>query len=314
MQIRAQSAMEYLMTYGWAILIIAIVLGALFELGVFSGTFFLPKVPPGSCHVYRPYGPGSPLSVSLEGTCNGALPQYTLTLAGTSSVLKISDMMQEEGTKSVTYTIWVKARNLSGTYHVLFGDTYGDNNDGTNYNRNGYDIYIAGNQISYLPQGYIAVERYGNQPGDVHPYTNGTVVASLNPASLNQWYFVAVTYSRPYLKLYIDGVYQGETSGTFPITVNSRMELGAFNSIYSGEYFQGAFQVSNFQAYNSSLSSNQILFMYDEGIGGAPLDLQNLVGWWPLNGNLNDYSGNNHTSYSANAIYTNSWEGGYNLP
>ncbi len=33
---KAQSAMEYLMTYGWAILIIAVVLGALFSLGIFS--------------------------------------------------------------------------------------------------------------------------------------------------------------------------------------------------------------------------------------------------------------------------------------
>ncbi len=33
---KAQSAMEYLMTYGWAILIVAIVLAALFSLGVFS--------------------------------------------------------------------------------------------------------------------------------------------------------------------------------------------------------------------------------------------------------------------------------------
>jgi len=33
---KGQSAMEYLMTYGWAILIIAIVLAALFALGVFS--------------------------------------------------------------------------------------------------------------------------------------------------------------------------------------------------------------------------------------------------------------------------------------
>jgi hypothetical protein len=32
----AQSAMEYLMTYGWAILIIAVVLGALFQLGIFG--------------------------------------------------------------------------------------------------------------------------------------------------------------------------------------------------------------------------------------------------------------------------------------
>ena len=37
---RAQSAMEYLMTYGWAILVVLIALGALFYLGVFS-----PSVP-----------------------------------------------------------------------------------------------------------------------------------------------------------------------------------------------------------------------------------------------------------------------------
>ncbi len=37
MQSKLQSAMEYLMTYGWSILIIAVVLGALFGLGVFNG-------------------------------------------------------------------------------------------------------------------------------------------------------------------------------------------------------------------------------------------------------------------------------------
>ena len=40
-RLKAQSAMEYLMTYGWAILIIAVVLGALFSLGVFSGSSLL---------------------------------------------------------------------------------------------------------------------------------------------------------------------------------------------------------------------------------------------------------------------------------
>ncbi|MFP3215557.1 MAG: hypothetical protein RXR32_03365 [Candidatus Micrarchaeota archaeon] len=38
---KAQSAMEYLMTYGWAILIVAVVLGALYSLGVFDGAAFL---------------------------------------------------------------------------------------------------------------------------------------------------------------------------------------------------------------------------------------------------------------------------------
>ncbi|MDE1762596.1 MAG: hypothetical protein KGH78_05440, partial [Candidatus Micrarchaeota archaeon] len=34
--LRLQSATEYLMTYGWAILIIAVVLGALYQLGLFG--------------------------------------------------------------------------------------------------------------------------------------------------------------------------------------------------------------------------------------------------------------------------------------
>ena len=38
---KAQSAMEYLMTYGWAILIISIVLAALFALGIFSSSSFI---------------------------------------------------------------------------------------------------------------------------------------------------------------------------------------------------------------------------------------------------------------------------------
>lgn len=36
-----QSAMEYLITYGWAILIIAIALGVLFELGLFNPSSFV---------------------------------------------------------------------------------------------------------------------------------------------------------------------------------------------------------------------------------------------------------------------------------
>ena len=37
MTLRQQSAMEYLMTYGWSIVAIAVVVGALYSLGVFGG-------------------------------------------------------------------------------------------------------------------------------------------------------------------------------------------------------------------------------------------------------------------------------------
>ncbi|MEM3875886.1 MAG: hypothetical protein QXP35_02315 [Candidatus Micrarchaeaceae archaeon] len=54
---KAQSAMEYLMTYGWAILIIAVVLAALDMLGVFSGSTFLGT----SCLATPGYSCSSPI-------------------------------------------------------------------------------------------------------------------------------------------------------------------------------------------------------------------------------------------------------------
>ena len=49
---KAQSAMEYLMTYGWAILIIAVVLAALYSLGLFNSAAWGPRASSGSCKVF----------------------------------------------------------------------------------------------------------------------------------------------------------------------------------------------------------------------------------------------------------------------
>ena len=59
------------------------------------------------------------------------------------------------------------------------------------------------------------------------------------------------------------------------------------------------------QLYNASLSSNQINLLYDEGIGGVPVQTQGLIGWWPLNGNANDYSWNGNNGH----LYNNTFSG-----
>ncbi len=60
---KSQSAMEYLMTYGWAILIIAVVLGALYSLGIFNGANFLG----GTCVAAPGYLCSNPL-LATDGT------------------------------------------------------------------------------------------------------------------------------------------------------------------------------------------------------------------------------------------------------
>ena len=46
----------------------------------------------------------------------------------------------------------------------------------------------------------------------------------------------------------------------------------------------------------------------------APIAPQNCVGWWPLNGDVNDYSGNNNNGAPIGVSFTSSWIGGYTPP
>ena len=77
-------------------------------------------------------------------------------------------------------------------------------------------------------------------------------------------------------------------------------------------HFTGS--LANVQLYTDVIGPNSAVSLYKEGIGGVPIDIQNLSGWWPLNGNANDYSGNNYNGQAFNTIYTSSWYDGYATP
>ena len=70
--------------------------------------------------------------------------------------------------------------------------------------------------------------------------------------------------------------------------------------------------MTNVQLYDSYLNSGQIAALYGGGIGSAPVSGSGLVGWWPLNGNANDYSNNMGNGTAGNAVTFNS--AGYDNP
>ncbi|MGC8479041.1 MAG: hypothetical protein ACP5NE_03935 [Candidatus Micrarchaeia archaeon] len=78
---KAQSAMEYLMTYGWAILIIAVVLGALFSLGVFNSSSLIGT----SCVALSGYYCANPV-LSTSGTLTLTVGQATGTSFSSATV------------------------------------------------------------------------------------------------------------------------------------------------------------------------------------------------------------------------------------
>ncbi|MGC9191032.1 MAG: LamG-like jellyroll fold domain-containing protein, partial [Candidatus Micrarchaeia archaeon] len=140
---------------------------------------------------------------------------------------------------------------------------------------------------------------------------------SINPQiKPGNWYFLAYTYntSSKVITLYDDGgSNSASTTMSFNTIAMNQFDIGnAGNGNIGQTEFYG--YIANVQYYNTTLSANEIQALYLEGIGGAPIDLQNLVGWWPLNGNANDYSGNGNNGVPSGVTYTSNWWQGYTPP
>ena len=129
---------------------------------------------------------------------------------------------------------------------------------------------------------------------------------------LGTWNFFTGTfsYSATTATAYINAANPTTGTSTLPIGPYGTITLGTSgaNPVFNGT------QLADVQIYNVSLSSAEVLALYQEGIGGAPIDVNNLVGWWPLNGNANDYSGFSNNGNAVSVSYTNSWTSGYVQP
>jgi hypothetical protein len=285
---RLQSAMEYLMTYGWAILVIAVVIAALFSLGVFNGANFAPRAQPGSCRVFK-----TAAGINLVGQCNGFLPQYVAQFNGQSSYVDAGNVVNLDLQNTITLSAWVNPNVGSGQQGVI--GTHGFLTAYSLYLRHelGMDVgasFVTGSNNEYLTTGAGATINYG------------------------RWNYVAMTFDGTTFKVYVNGVKTFNTasiSGTVTRDFQG-LYIGYTQSINPPNFLSGS--IANVQIYNTSLSADQVQYLYMEGIGGAPISLQNLVGWWPLNGDTNDYSGNNNGGVPTNVVYTNSWTSGYNPP
>ncbi len=305
---KSQSAMEYLMTYGWAILIIAVVLGALFQLGVFSG-IGTPKAQPGNCQVVR-VGSGITQTVSLEGECQGQEPEYvgafgastqtyiwapfspTLQTPQQQSQLTLSAWIYEQPNNDCEVGVAILAPLSGGAYPVDWAYRFG----------------VSGGSVWHQPN-VVMLELFNTGTGQTNMYGSTAIPYS-------SWENIAATYNGAAVQFYLNGQPAGSTaynSLVDPGTSNDILIIGGNPNSGCSASFPG--YVSNLQIYNYTLSASEITALYNEGIGGAPIRPQNIVGWWPLNGNAQDYSGNNGNGQAeAGVTYSSSWTSGYTAP
>jgi hypothetical protein len=131
---------------------------------------------------------------------------------------------------------------------------------------------------------------------------------------LDQWNQVVLTYNGIAVAGYLNSTFNGASAMTGPLTTSGGAVYlgGSCGDEASGSLTGG---LANVQVYNVSLSQIEITGLYREGIGGAPIRIQNLVGWWPLNGNAQDYSGNNNNgAISGEVSFNSSWQSAYTPP
>ena len=133
----------------------------------------------------------------------------------------------------------------------------------------------------------------------------------------NNWYLETGVYNGIGISVYINGILQATGSCS-----NSGINYGSIPTGMIGwkadnstnDNFNGL--ITDVQVYNSVLASQQIYQLYLNGIDGLPVTTNSLIGWWPLNGNSADYSGNGNNGVvfaPANNMqfrYISSYSGG----
>ncbi|MGI0100227.1 MAG: LamG-like jellyroll fold domain-containing protein [Candidatus Micrarchaeaceae archaeon] len=154
---------------------------------------------------------------------------------------------------------------------------------------NYFDLELNNQRITFGPQSFCGSLSSIPVNGMISPNTWHNIVATYS----TEGFFFFGTASE---KIYLDGVLVGSGSNIF-----GTCSFFNGNFIIGGGMGPGAFNgaISNVQAYNMSLSGVQASILYHNGIDGMPVQQQNLTGWWPLDGNADDYSGYGNNGFAA---------------
>ncbi len=314
---QAQSAIEYLITHSWAFLIIAVVLVILYQLGVFTSSTYTPKITPGACYVSRAINAYT-TQFSLTGECAG-LPEYITNFTSssggyvgfyspTNSLLNFPS-----STGRFTVSFWLDVAQVqTSAYPILFA--LGNSVSATAP----LSIYLvdpgsaAGSYSTYN----VPNLEYYDTKSMFHSNLGGGSYSNTGPVSAGKFIYLVLVFAKSSATWYVNGQQFAQFGGlSNPVSTtpsSSNVFVGSSGLSSAPAYFNG--NIANIQIYNTSLSSAAIYQQYLAGIGAPPVDLQNLVAWWPLNGDTNDYSGLGDNGYANSILYTTNWAFSYTTP
>ncbi|MEM0159915.1 MAG: PQQ-binding-like beta-propeller repeat protein [Candidatus Micrarchaeaceae archaeon] len=238
------------------------------------------------------------LYINGDGGCATSLADYMRPMANYSILI------------NSTYAPGMKAASFNGasSYINLLGNATLMSNSYTwafwikpsTWNAN---AMIIGENTNAAGAPYL--EEQVNATSDRYQFSingsaaHGTVYAK---ASVGNWQFVVVEYSitTESMYIYVNGSLISMQKKILTTRTPGNITVGW--SPIAG-YFAGS--IADLQIYNTGLSAQQVEQLYLQGVGGGPIDTQNLVAWYPLEGNANDYSAKQvvNTGYDVSISY-----------
>ncbi|HVC58523.1 MAG TPA: LamG-like jellyroll fold domain-containing protein [Candidatus Acidoferrales bacterium] len=187
---------------------------------------------------------------------------------------------------SMTFNLWINENGYTSAYDVAQEGIASGNQQF--FIRTRPDL--GGSQLQFA---YVNTARSYD--------SSGIPIATLGIAP-GGWYDVAFVVNdiSQMAYVYVNGVQKDSVASTTSSLSQNTNSLTIGGWSWDG-YSAGT--IANFQMYNTALSGPQITTLYSGGIGGIPVAPSNVVGWWPLNGNANDYSGNGNSGIAYNISY-----------
>ena len=365
---RSQSALEYMMTYGWAILIIVIVAVILYSMGIFNPSSSITTTITGfqqtpiSSVICTPTGvlvvsvedvTGNLINITaVNSTVNGKTattnPNQLINPGNSARVLILGGCSNISNTHfssqiKITYKEpgqplpgpYISTGSISGTSSSFSQNTVANMTNQSSITVPGTDstakIWNGGHTYTLVMWVNIehAYGRCGYPCSDLFQ-TNQGCTSGLEQDPYNATYYQinllewnsncgsgATAQGSPYKYVpygkweLITGIFKYNFEGNAWIAscvdtscTNNSWSLNV-PSVYSMPgTILGSGQVNgkiaDVQMYDTALSHNQIKILYEEGYAGIPVTVNGLIAWLSLDGNANDYSGNNNNGVTTN--------------
>ncbi len=205
---------------------------------------------------------------------------YSLSFDGLNDYIAISDNNSLDIIDGITITAWIKGsnwQNLEANAILAKRNFSGD--DLINY------------QFCVSTEGYL---RFGFS-SDEYNYDHWITDDSIK-LELNTWYFVAVTYDRNYVRLYVNGNEVYSKFENDPLEPNSNtLSIGRVIRDNNSDYAEWQGSLSDITLWNNALSIENL---HSIMINTIDLSHQNLIAFWDFDSEtenlLNDNSGNNN--------------------